>query len=156
MMKSIFLCLAVIFQPLVAFNVQPVVVGVQTIASSKATTRFTKSSSTLHRGGIAHTTSSTKLNVVTADLDTVALVAGQENYGFAIVALIEAVWSFAQAPSLSHAKVLAPATIAAVILVAVVSMEHFFVCFFVYHNVQQLMHFVAPRIVWSYDNKWKC
>ena len=155
-MKSIFLCLAVIFQPLVAFNVQPVVVGVQTIPYSKATPRFTKSSSSLHRGGIAHTTSSTKLNVVTADLDTVALVAGQENYGFAIVALIEAVWSFAQAPSLSHAKVLAPATIAAVILVAVVSMEHFFVCFFVYHNVQQLMHFVAPRIVWSDDNKWKC
>lgn len=144
MMKSILFCLAVIFQPLVAFNVQPVVVGVKTIPTSKAAaTRFTKSSSTLHRGGIAHTTSSTKLNVVTADLDTVALVAGQENYGFAIVALIEAVWSFAQAPSLSHAKVLAPATLAAVILVAVVSMEHFFVCFVVYHNEQQLMLSVA-------------
>ena len=117
-MKSIFLCLAVIFQPLAAFTVQPMVVGVQTIPSSTAT-RFTKSSSTLQRG-TTHITSSTKLNVVTADLDTVALVAGQENYGFAIVALIEAVWSFIQAPSLSHAKILVPATIAAVVLVAVV------------------------------------
>ena len=122
MMKSIFLCLAVIFQPLAAFTVQPMVVGVQTIPSSKAT-RFTKSSSTLHRGTTHIITSSTKLNVVTADLDTVALVAGQENYGFAIVALIEAIWSFIQAPSLSHAKILVPATVAAVILVAVVSMS---------------------------------
>lgn len=62
---------------------------------------------------------SLELNVVTADLDTVALVAGQETYGFAIVALGEAIWSFAQAPSFSHAKVLAPAGIAAVLLFAV-------------------------------------
>jgi len=55
----------------------------------------------------------------TPDLEVVALVAGQENYGFAIVAMGEAIWSFLEAPSLSHARVLVPATIAAIILVAV-------------------------------------
>ena len=55
----------------------------------------------------------------TPDLEVVALVAGQENYGLAIVALGEAVWSFLEAPSLSHAKVLVPAIIAAIVLVAV-------------------------------------
>jgi hypothetical protein len=55
----------------------------------------------------------------TPDLAVVSLVAGQENYGLAIVALGEAVWSFVEAPSLSHAKVLVPAAIAAVILCAV-------------------------------------
>ena len=55
----------------------------------------------------------------TPDLDVVALVAGQENYGLAIVALGEAIWSFLEAPSLSHAKVLVPAAIAAIVLVAV-------------------------------------
>ena len=55
----------------------------------------------------------------TPDLEVVALVAGQENYGLAIVAMLEAIWSFAEAPSLSHAKVLVPATIAAGVLVAV-------------------------------------
>lgn len=63
--------------------------------------------------------SDSSLNAVTPDLDTVALVAGQENLGFAIVVLGEAIWSFAQAPSFSHAKVLVPASVAAVILVAV-------------------------------------
>lgn len=64
--------------------------------------------------------SSSDLRAVTADtLDTVALVAGQENIGFAVVILSEAIWSFAQAPSFSHAKVLAPATIAAAVLFAV-------------------------------------
>ncbi len=55
----------------------------------------------------------------TPDLEVVALVAGQENYGLAIVALGEAVWSFLEAPSLSHAKVLIPAIIAAIVLVGV-------------------------------------
>lgn len=55
----------------------------------------------------------------TPDYDVISLVAGQENYGLAIVALGEAIWSFVEAPSLSHAKVLVPATIAAIILVAV-------------------------------------
>ena len=53
------------------------------------------------------------------DLNTVALVAGQENYGLAIVAMGEALWSFLEAPSLSHAKVLIPAIIASVLLVLV-------------------------------------
>lgn len=56
---------------------------------------------------------------VTPDYAVVSLVAGQENYGLAIVALGEAIWSFAEAPSLSHAKVLVPAIISAIILVAV-------------------------------------
>jgi hypothetical protein len=60
----------------------------------------------------------TSLNVV-QDLDVVALVAGQENYGLAIVCVGEALWSFLQAPSLSHAKVLVPAAVAAAILAAV-------------------------------------
>jgi len=53
------------------------------------------------------------------DMEVIALVVGQENYGLAIVAMGEAIWSFLEAPSLSHAKVLVPATIAAIILVAV-------------------------------------
>jgi hypothetical protein len=52
-------------------------------------------------------------------MEVIALVAGQENYGLAIVALGEAIWSFAEAPSVSHAKVLIPATIAAIVLVVV-------------------------------------
>jgi hypothetical protein len=51
------------------------------------------------------------------DLDVIGLVAGQENYGLAIVCLGEALWSFAQAPSLSHAKVLVPAVVATGLLV---------------------------------------
>mmetsp|Transcript_12800 Transcript_12800/g.21352 ORF Transcript_12800/g.21352 Transcript_12800/m.21352 type:complete len:249 (-) Transcript_12800:64-810(-) len=54
------------------------------------------------------------------DLDVVALVCGQENYGLAVVALGEALWSFLQAPSADHAlKTFGPAAVAAVILVAV-------------------------------------
>lgn len=50
------------------------------------------------------------------DLDVIGLVAGQENYGLAIVCVGEALWSFLKAPSFSHAKVLVPAAIAAVVL----------------------------------------
>jgi len=54
------------------------------------------------------------------DLETIALVTGQENYGLAIVLLGEAIWSLSKAPSLDHAlKTLVPAGIAAAILVAV-------------------------------------
>lgn len=49
----------------------------------------------------------------------IGLVAGQENYGLAVVCIGEALWSFLQAPSFSHAKVLVPAAVAAVVLVAV-------------------------------------
>jgi hypothetical protein len=52
-----------------------------------------------------------------ADLDTVALVVGQENYGLAIVLLGEALWSFFKAPSVDHGvKTLLPAIAAAVVL----------------------------------------
>uniref|UniRef100_A0A7S2RTQ3 GDT1 family protein n=1 Tax=Eucampia antarctica TaxID=49252 RepID=A0A7S2RTQ3_9STRA len=54
-----------------------------------------------------------------ADLDVVSLVVGQENYGLAIVAVGEAVWSFLSAPSFDHAKVLVPAVVTAAILVLV-------------------------------------
>lgn len=50
------------------------------------------------------------------DLDVVALVAGQENYGLAVVCVGEAIWSFTQAPSVPHAKVLVPAAVAAIVL----------------------------------------
>jgi hypothetical protein len=63
-----------------------------------------------------HTSSPTSL-ASTADLGMVALVAGQENYGLAIVALGEALWSFAQSPNFSNIKVLVPASVAAIILV---------------------------------------
>jgi hypothetical protein len=59
----------------------------------------------------------TRLNAV--DLDTVGLVTGQENYGLGIVVLGEALWSFAQAPSMSNIKVIIPPAIAAVILFAI-------------------------------------
>jgi hypothetical protein len=49
-------------------------------------------------------------------LDVTALVAGQENYGLAIVCVGEALYSFFQAPSLSHVKVLVPAALAAIVL----------------------------------------
>jgi len=51
------------------------------------------------------------------DLDTIALVAGQENYGLAIVLLGEAIWSFSKAPSVDHGlKTLLPAIVAAAAL----------------------------------------
>ena len=53
------------------------------------------------------------------NLDTVALVVGQENYGFAIVVLGEAIWSFSKSPSIDHGlKTLLPAIVAAGVLVA--------------------------------------
>ena len=116
MMKSIatvFLCLGVLSKPLEAFTVKPQTTSARTTAAQFG------SSVVSSRPGVSPRISSSKLHVVTADLDTVALVVGQENLGFAIVAVGEAIWSFAQAPSFDHAKVLAPATIAAVVLVAV-------------------------------------
>lgn len=51
------------------------------------------------------------------DIDTIALVVGQENYGLAIVLFGEAVWSFSKAPSVDHAlKTLLPAIVAAGVL----------------------------------------
>lgn len=54
------------------------------------------------------------------DLDTIALVVGQENYGLAIVLVGEGVWSFTKAPSVGQAlKTLVPSGIAATILAIV-------------------------------------
>mmetsp|Transcript_35657 Transcript_35657/g.36148 ORF Transcript_35657/g.36148 Transcript_35657/m.36148 type:complete len:281 (+) Transcript_35657:165-1007(+) len=51
------------------------------------------------------------------DLDTIALVVGQENYGLAIVLLGEAVWSFSKSPSVDHGlKTLLPAIVAGAVL----------------------------------------
>ena len=62
----------------------------------------------------------TKSTILQAtDLDVIGLVAGQENYGLAVVCVGEAIWSFAQAPSLSHAKVLVPAVVATGLLVGI-------------------------------------
>ncbi|EEC48231.1 predicted protein [Phaeodactylum tricornutum CCAP 1055/1] len=58
----------------------------------------------------------TQRRAIVQDLDVVALVAGQENYGLAVVCVGEALWSFLQAPSLDHAKVLVPAAVAALVL----------------------------------------
>ncbi|KAL7564160.1 hypothetical protein ACA910_021135 [Epithemia clementina (nom. ined.)] len=53
------------------------------------------------------------------DLDVIALVAGQENYGLAVVAIGEGLYSFLQSPSLENIKVLVPPVIAAILLFVV-------------------------------------
>jgi hypothetical protein len=54
------------------------------------------------------------------DLDTIALVVGQENYGLAVVLLGEGIWSLSQAPSLDHAlKTMVPAIVATAVLIGV-------------------------------------
>ena len=62
---------------------------------------------------------STPTQLQAQDLDVIALVAGQENYGLAVVAFGEGLYSFVQEPSLANIKVLIGPTIAALILVAV-------------------------------------
>jgi hypothetical protein len=64
-----------------------------------------------------HTT--TQLATGVQDLDVIALVVGQENYGLALVAFGEGVYSFLQAPNFDNIKVLIPPAVAAVLLVAV-------------------------------------
>jgi hypothetical protein len=66
-----------------------------------------------------HPWSVVALSGAVQDLDVVGLVAGQENYGLAIVCVGEAIWSFLSAPSFSHAKVLVPAAVAALVLILV-------------------------------------
>jgi hypothetical protein len=61
----------------------------------------------------------TALSATPPDLDIVALVAGQENYGLAIVAVGEGIYSFLQAPTLDNIFVVIPPVIAAIVLVAV-------------------------------------
>ena len=62
----------------------------------------------------------TSLAVADIDYNVISLVVGQENYGLAIVCLGEAIWSFAQAPTVGNAaRVFVPTTLAAIVLVAV-------------------------------------
>jgi hypothetical protein len=63
---------------------------------------------------------STALPAAVPDLDIVALVTGQDNYGLAVVCMGEAFWSFLKAPSVDHGiKTLGPASVAALVLVLV-------------------------------------
>jgi len=55
----------------------------------------------------------------TPDLEIVSLVNQQYNYALAVVCMGEGIWSFIQAPSLSHAKILIAPIITSVILVLV-------------------------------------
>lgn len=66
----------------------------------------------------AKSTTTTALSA-SPDLEVIALVAGQENYGLALVAFGEGLYSFLQAPSLSNIRVVIPPAIAAVVLAAV-------------------------------------
>jgi hypothetical protein len=96
------------FTAVPAFQSRPALVAPRAPLSTLQTTpAFTASSS------------ATSLHAVVPDIEVTALVVGQANYGFALVCLGEALWSFLQAPSLDHAKVFIPAGVAAVILVAV-------------------------------------
>lgn len=66
---------------------------------------------------VSRTPSTTSRKALVQDLNVVGLVAGQENYGLAIVCLGEAIWSLLQAPSVSYAfRLLVPAGIGAVVL----------------------------------------
>jgi hypothetical protein len=63
---------------------------------------------------------STALPAAVPDLEIVALVTGQDNYGLAVVCLGEGFWSFFKAPSFDHGiKTLGPAFVAALVLVLV-------------------------------------
>lgn len=95
-------------------------------SSSPWSSRISHPIKSLHQPRTAITSPANRLQQKTTthlnaepNLEVISLVAGQETYGLAIVALGEALWSFLEAPSLSHAKVLIPASIAAVILFAV-------------------------------------
>lgn len=59
-------------------------------------------------------TSTTQLAL--ADYEQISLAASQENLGLGVVVLGEAIYSFTQAPSFGHAKILVPAIAAAVVL----------------------------------------
>eukprot|EP00956_Cyclotella_meneghiniana_P029852 scaffold73614_cov65-Cyclotella_meneghiniana.AAC.1 len=110
-MKSLILfCAAVLFSPSHAFSAISQTRTAHKIASSRSNIRPARLLRTNKVIG-------TRLNAL--DLDTVALVTGQENYGLGIVVLGEAIWSFSQSPSFSNIKVVIPPAIAAVILFAV-------------------------------------
>lgn len=68
------------------------------------------------RSDYLSTPSPSSLLAAIPDLEVVALVAGQENYGLAVVCVGEAIWSFLQAPSLPQVRILIPAGVAALVL----------------------------------------
>lgn len=102
-MKNLLLCLL----PLV----------VTAFTTSKAPVAFStiKTTSPISRGV------STALPVAAVpDLDIVALVAGQDNIGLAVVCMGEGIWSFVKAPSVDHGlKTLGPPIVAALVLLLV-------------------------------------
>jgi hypothetical protein len=98
------------FTAVPAFQSRPALVAPRApLATLQTTPAFTASSSS---------SSSTSLQAA-QEIEVISLVVGQGNYGFALVCLGEALWSFLQAPSLDHAKIFIPAGVSAVILVAV-------------------------------------
>ena len=106
-MRSVsFLLLASLLSSALAFA--PVKTPALRPASTVTTSPFDLSTST-----------TTALSATPPDLDVISLVAGQENYGLAVVLLGEGVYSFLQSPSMSNVRVLIPPVIAAAVLVAV-------------------------------------
>lgn len=99
---------------LFAFTLLALLLSVTTAFCPVAQTR-----TVYHLSAPSRTSSTTaRLPAAVPDLDTVALVAGQENYGLAVVLLGEAFWSFGKAPSVDHGiKTLGPAFVAALVLV---------------------------------------
>ena len=112
---TLFVCLATITKSSAFTAVKPQTSKVSVVPS---TPHFNFSAFPLQNIAVPRLPAS-RLHAVTADLGTVALVAGQENYGLAVVALAEGLWSFSQSPSLPNVKVIIPPAIAAVTLVAV-------------------------------------
>jgi hypothetical protein len=97
------------FTAVPAFQSRPALVAPRApLATLQTTPAFTASASS----------TSTSLQAA-QEIEVIKLVVGQGNYGFALVCLGEALWSFLQAPSLDHAKIFIPAGVSAVILVAV-------------------------------------
>ncbi|KAL3796347.1 hypothetical protein ACHAW5_001673 [Stephanodiscus triporus] len=108
-------CLASTLAPVDAFAVYPS----RSAASCPRRSRPTPTTSSSSSSSSSSFARPLRLDAaVVPDLGIVGLVAGQENYGLAIVAMGEALWSFAQSPSLSHARVLVPASLAAATLFA--------------------------------------
>lgn len=68
---------------------------------------------------VSFSSSLAAITPTTESIQTIQLVISQENYGLAVVCLGEALWSFAQSPSLSNVKVVVPAIVATLVLVAV-------------------------------------
>ena len=106
------------------------IIGTWSLALLQKSTAFTTCQTSVIRRNLATFPSSTisqqyrqpsssSLQASVQDLDVVALVAGQQTYGLALVSAGEAVYSFLQFPSFSSVKFLAPGIIAAGVLAGV-------------------------------------